>query len=516
MRGLFSIVSSIGVSLLASGVPLPQARAEAQLSKYCKTTEDTLETRSYCYSLNDKIVIQPLEVTTTVETAWSTRLLGRLDGGSPLFDQSYQLPFADPAVQSGVFAARAAITNAGGPGVIITGPTLIDHSVSSSTTSGPVVYTYLRYDGTQHTELRLGPDQIIVGDLTGCFDPPLGASNIVPICGPPETYQFTVPEGTINEHTIFSGDIVYSQTRSDTRTDTVSETYELVGRVLPVGAVHGSVQSASFDLAGRLLTRLPEVETNLWLEGYAMRVRHGDLRHSRGVAGGVSVGLRPGLRLVLGVDHGSSDVNGGEGESADLQLTEIGGALKLERGAFTGSLSVVYGFGSARSFRNLIGSSSGSYDLRLAGAAIDLGYALKFGGGWSLTPLAGVDHVRLHSDGFRESGMLGLIARSHSSDRTRALAGLEIGHRHGGVSLAASARYVALLEGARRSLPVAFALAPDVHLVSRGPKEPNTAQLGARARIELVPGGNLSLGYDARLGRHYKSHHGFLAFAANW
>ena len=56
-------------------------------------------------------------------------------GGSVVFDQTFGLPYADPAVQAGQTAAIAAITTAGGPGVVIGSPVLTSSNTTISSSS---------------------------------------------------------------------------------------------------------------------------------------------------------------------------------------------------------------------------------------------------------------------------------------------------------------------------------------------------------------------------------------------
>ena len=130
---------------------------------------------------------------------------------------------------------------------------------------------------------------------------------------------------------------------------------------------------------------------------------------------------------------------------------------------------------------------------------------------WNLYASAGIDHVRISSDGFTESDALGLVAGDQSASRTRATAGLSLGRNFGGFSIAAAARYIAVLDGGDRSLPVAFAIAPTRPLDMSGPGEPDGALLGARISIPVARGTSLSLGYDGRFGGGYTAHTGTIA-----
>jgi hypothetical protein len=359
-------------------------------------------------------------------------------------------------------------------------------------------------------------------DRTSCFPTvaPLlqsGATTATPpSCGPiPQGDERAVLQGSTNLDTKIITTYEIAEARTDTVIETVSETWELNGHVVPVGTIHAAVQSGLYDLAGRLLRRLPEQPRGLWAEPYYLHVRQGDSRESWGVAGGFAFEAAPGLTLGIALDHGWSDLSGVAGEGGKLQLTEVGATAHFAGGPFTAALSGVYGFGSAETTRSFAGSSSASYDVRIAGAALDLGYALT-AGPLRVTPVAGVDYVAIHSDGFTESDTLGLTAPDHDSHRWRASGGVELSADAGRVTLSASARYVAVLEGEARSLPIAFAIAPGMPLVMQGPPEPDTAQLSARARFGIVKNAALTLGYDGRFGTGYTQHAAFAAVSVNW
>jgi uncharacterized protein with beta-barrel porin domain len=104
--------------------------------------------------------------------------------------------------------------------------------------------------------------------------------------------------------------------------------------------------------------------------------------------------------------------------------------------------------------------------------------------------------------------MLGLVVGQEHADRLRASAGLAVGRDFGGFALSASARYLAILSGGERRLPVAFALAPGNVLKMSGPGEPDGVLLGARLAVPLSPGAALFFGYDGRFGGDYEAHGG--------
>jgi hypothetical protein len=67
-------------------------------------------------SLNGALTFAPATTTTVQATDFDTQIVGKLDGGVILFDQSFDAAFDTPTVQNGVKLAITAITTAGGPG----------------------------------------------------------------------------------------------------------------------------------------------------------------------------------------------------------------------------------------------------------------------------------------------------------------------------------------------------------------------------------------------------------------
>lgn len=473
--------------------------------------------QSFSFSSRESLVFNPATVITNRTTVYSTQIVGRLLGGTPLYDQTFAAAFADPLVQNGVMAARAAITAAGGPGVIIGDPVRTASTTTSTTVTGASTYS-LAGPGvaTMTSVTTFGPATILTGALSTCNISSL-PSGTRPTCTTGGT-SVDLVDADENFNTITDTVYTINETRTDTITDTLREIYELNGQVVAVGTIHAEVQSGLFDLGGRLLGRLagPMVTNAGWGEVYGFRVRQGGRRDATGFAAGFNLALAPQWSLAAGIDHGNLDIEvPGATETGDVTLTEGGAALRYDDGAFTAALSGSYGTGKAETLRTIIGSSAADYDVRVAGVALELGYAFD-ADGWTLRPVAGIDHVAVRTDGFTESDMLGLQVARQRANRTRASVGLEVSRRWGGVELAASARYLAVLDGRERSTPVAFALAPARPLAMTAASEPDTAALGARARIPVSGKAGFFLGYDGRFGGGYTSHAGTVGFTLSW
>jgi uncharacterized protein with beta-barrel porin domain len=465
-------------------------------------------TTSFNRSTRESIVFSTPIVATIRVNNFSTQIIGRLVGGQSLYDQTFGVAFNSTAVQSGLIAARASITSAGGPGVIIGDPVRTASTTASVTLSATTFSLSSNPVFTNDTVVTIGPNTIQTGALSTCNVASLPSATR-PTCQAGGT-PFTVVSGSTDVNTITNTVFTVAENRTDTITDTLRETYELNGQVLAVGSIHAEVQSGLFDLGARLLGRLGRVEAGSagWADIYGFRVNQGGRRSALGIAGGIGIAVAPELTFVLGVDRGRIDMDvAGALETGRVELTEIGAALRYDSGPFAASLAVVQGFGNASTRRTIIGNSSARYDVRVTGVALDMSYAID-AAGWTLRPEAGIDWARVSTSGFTENDTLGLVVTGGSAKQVRASAGLSVGRDFGGFSLSVRARYLAVLEGSARSVPVAFALTPTRSLTMSAPGEPNGVLLGARVGVPLGGRALLGFGYDGRFGGSYSSHAG--------
>ena len=131
--------------------------------------------------------------------------------------------------------------------------------------------------------------------------------------------------------------------------------------------------------------------------------------------------------LGFGVDQGWLDLDVPDAmETAQIDLTQFALGARFGSGPFSLAMSASYGFGSVDSTSSLIAVSTASYDVDVIGLFAEASYTFE-AGGWRLVPKAAIDHVRIDSEAFTGSGMLGLSVPSHDSDRTRLVPGLEFG-----------------------------------------------------------------------------------------
>lgn len=504
-------------------------------------------------SQTDAILFNAPTITVQRVNLFQTRIIGRLAGGTALFDQTFNDVLNSASVQNGLLAARAAITTAGGPGIIIISDPVLLSRVVTQVTSSSSIFSLAGSSDTITTTTTFGPATITIGDRRSC-GAAIGALPAVtrPACGTPGGTVFEVLPGTTNVNTNTRTDYLVNEARTDTTTETTIETYELTGTVAAIGTIYGAVQSSVFDLASRFLGRIggegspslfgesgggastasalaPELGPHsTWAEVYGFRNRNAarggiaaERRDAFGFAGGFSIGVGANLRLGFGLDHGRLDLEvQGAGERADVELTQLAATARFGFGALGVSIGAVHGVGSVGGSRTLLGATASSYDVSHWGFLAEASYLLQ-AGSWRIVPRLALDHVRMESDAFTERGAFALAVPAASRSRTRAAAGLEVGRSFatgagGRIDLAATARYVAVLDGEERTLPVAFTLAPGAPLVMRGLSERDSLVLGGQLGIQVTPMLGLYLAYEGHLASGYDAHAAAAGLRISW
>jgi uncharacterized protein with beta-barrel porin domain len=371
--------------------------------------------------------------TVTVST-FLTRLIGRLNTGQVVFDQSYAAAFGSGAVQGALSSVRAAIASEGGPAVVILSPVRTASQSTSSTTSSSSDQT-ISVALEPYTRITFGPEDILIGDFGICataggivnnlYVPPTGCSL------PGTVYSLEVGETNFTTYQVTEDRI--TRTTTVTTTTSLNETYELVGVVTPVGGVHAALVREAGLSGERFLKRLtggpdgyPEVPegdgeplfNRVWLEAYgawgsldgAGDLSPGYDANVWGVSAGLGHEVSDGLTLSLGVDVSRADTEmvlpGDFPESGESDLTQIGLALHKDWGNAEAGLAVTYGFGSfetASGSGDLGGVSVAKTDAALWGVEGRVGVATALGGG-TLTPFAGFAAVSVDFDDVTGSG----------------------------------------------------------------------------------------------------------------
>jgi hypothetical protein len=445
---------------------------------------------SFTVSNTHGITFTPTTTTTRIDT-FTTEIIGRLNGGT-VFDQTFNAAFGDPIVQAGVNAARAAITAAGGPGVVIVGPTLVSSTTALQNSTSTTLFTHTGTNTTVSTQQTIGPGTLFIGGVP----PPCPSIAALPsttrpslAACPGQPNTFFVAAGTTNINTNTHSQYFVDESISTTNTFLTAEVYTLIGTTQAIGFAHTSVISGAFDLATRFLRRLGD-ESDLdgpdglangagaplafapsnvrddlppqllayaamptkapaaapaapasrylaWAEGYGVWSRTaaqgttpGDERRAAGVAGGFGYRVTPNLRLGFGVDQGRQSIAlDAVSESANIDLTQVGAHAAFRSGGFVANAAAIYGFGDVGASRNLPGiTATAAYDVKLWGVLGEAGYRLRYGN-WRVVPKLGLDWIRVETSAFTETGTFALTAGDHATDRTRIWGGLEFGQR---------------------------------------------------------------------------------------
>lgn len=528
-------------------------------------------TSTFSNSQTESLVFNPATVTTTNVTIYSTQILGRLNGGVPLYDQTFGVAYSDLAAQAGVAAARAAITTAGGPGVIIGAPVMTASS-SNTTSTSTTTYSLAGSQQTANTLVTFGPNNIAIGQLSRCDVSGL-PGDTRPTCQALPGTPYGVVDGETNYNTVTNTEHTIDQSTVTTNTTALFEQWTLFGTVQAVGVVHTAVQSAAFDATSRFLRRLGDETSQRqqagggaplgyasnatasfplmaygengatsngpgivdparfggWAEVYGGVARNdadgavpGDRRQNFGFAGGMSFALNDAVTLGFGIDHGrtSIDLDSAFAESGDIDLTEFGLNAGFSSGRWFANLAATFGVGDADTTHALGAASTASYDITTWGLLAETGYRFNLGE-VRLTPSIGLDHINVRTGNFVESGGMALAAPAHSADRTRAWLGLDLGRRWpvasgGSFDLSGYGRLVGVLSGEERLLPVAFAAGGPPMSITGASEGRLGADLGVKASYGFGNGASLFAAYDARLRDGFDAHQGRIGFRLTW
>jgi hypothetical protein len=391
-------------------------------------------------SSTQTVVFNPPTTTTTNINRFSTQIIGRIGGGRPLFDQTFAFPFSHPTSQAGVTAARAAITNAGGPGVIIGSPV---RTASSSTTTTTSSTTYSLASTTQidTTVLTFGPERILIGQLTVCTGISSLPSSTAPTCGAGNPTPYDLADAEINFNTNIATTFNIDQLTTTTNTTTQFEQYTITGTVRRIGSVHALTTEAGGDATSLFAQKLRsvgdgELQRGVWFSGYGWFGKRdsngeiaGDERHGRGISLGYANSLGKGFRGGVGFDKGTTKLTlDTVGERGTVDLTQFGAHLDYERGGFRLRFANANGWGTVKTTTapsDLEFFTTANYNLTTNSLSGEASYALSLGK-WKVTPNAGIEWRRVKNDGFTESGIFGLTANAHTTTWNRGWAGTAV------------------------------------------------------------------------------------------
>ena len=501
---------------------------------------------AFTTSATERIILNPISVTNR-NTVNSTQVIGLLLGGTPLYDQTFAAAFNDPMVQSGLQAARMAITAAGGPGVIIGTPVL---TASSHVTSSSSVTTY-----SLNTSIApivtvgagvtyIGPTTYLTGDLTSCAaalaglpssTPPTcqtlqSAGSVILVCGcqrvlPGATYTAVIQAGAVGIDVRTDTAYTVDQTSVTTETTTNFEQYTLTGVVRRIGTVHALAPGAAGDAGDQFLRRLREIDegadesrrARLWLQGYAWRGDRdvqgeipADRRTGEGVEGGVTFGLG-GLRGGLGADWGKTRLRlGAVGESASVELLQIGARLAWRGGGWVARASAAAGWGridTATDAPDIGFTTAARNDISTLGASAELGRAFAIRD-WVLTGSLGGRVRRVSADGFTEPGLYGLTGAASAWTNLRGWLGLALANSDASPVHAKGYARLTVDDNDRYVLPVSFTqLAAPLTLAGADLGHVG-GEAGAELLLAIAPNAAIYLNYEARLRRDLVLHSG--------
>ncbi len=456
------------LALIAGGTA-PSARAQGNTS-ITNTTSTT-----------DTIVFNAPTATTTRVNTFSTEIIGRLAGGT-VFDQTFAVAFSDPTVQNGVTAARLAITTAGGPGIVVLGPTLRSHTETLTSTSTSV-YSLAGTNFNVTTATTFGPTTIVVGNRTSCGAAIAGLpSTTAPACGPvPAGTTFIVAAGTLNVNT--NTQTIYLVDTATTTNETllIAEIYELTGTVQAVGVVYGALPTVQQDattrfiggllqrgggldlgagalsasplappgrqvaaLAGPMLERLGLADQQQaqagddkrsglvpWLRAYGV---FGDVDANNGAPGfrwdrgGVMAGAEyrwdDGLTVGFGLGYATTGLKvPSASERADINSLQVGLYAGYVSGPWrlSGAASFTYDWIDTRRSIAGIGTSTAHFGGQEYGLAAEVGYRFEVGG-FAIEPVAGLSFISVRTARFNEAGT-GLFDLAGRPATTNALYG---------------------------------------------------------------------------------------------
>jgi hypothetical protein len=466
-------------------------------------------------STTQKVVFNPPTTTTTNINRFSTQIIGRIGGGRPLFDQTFAFPFSHPTSQAGVTAARAAITTAGGPGVIIGSPV---RTASSSTTTTTSATTYSLASTTQdepETIITFGPERILTGQLTVCTGISSLPSSTAPTCGAGSPTPYNLPDGETNFNIIRGTTFNIDQLTTTTNTTTQFEQYTITGTVRRIGSVHALTTEAGGDATSLFADKLRkvgdgELKRGVWFNGYGWFGKRdsngeiaGDNRHGKGISVGYANSLGKGFRGGVGFDKGTTKLTlDTVGESGTVDLTQFGAHLDYERGGLRLRFANANGWGNVTTQTapsDLEFFTTANYNLTTTSLSGEASYAVSLSK-WKVTPNAGIEWRRVKNDGFTETGIFGLTANAHTTTWNRGWAGTAVERTIGEGGLFKVYGRATFNGNDRVLLPVTFAILGGGMMNLESPDYGKIgSEAGASILFPVTKNAFLYAAYDARI-----------------
>lgn len=240
----------------------------------------------------------------------------------------------------------------------------------------------------------------------------------------------------------------------------------------------------------------------------------GDKRRTMGGVAGFGARLMPGVNVGFSVDQSRTTIDVPLAlQSAWLDLTQLGFNASVDKGPWTFAIALVHGFGSVDSGRDTgggFGFASAHYGARIDGALAELDYY------WTqdqsrIVPKLALEYVHSSTGAFQEMGGLDpLTVSSATMDRTRILAGAEIGHYwildRQILDLSAYGKFVDNVQQDFSSVLVSLG-AQSISVTGIGESRYG-ADAGASASLSITNTARLYFNYDGKFRANLTSHQG--------
>ena len=163
--------------------------------------------------------------------AYQVELKARMQGNTYLYDQTFNVPFADSTVQAAITQAKSVLTQTGA--LSLTGPTQLSSTTSTASATNTVqaVQSNNTYFGTT---TYFGPQVIAVGSRgicqTSSVPPASTASSLYPVLtGCTSGTVMNLFAGAEDIDTIITSFVTIGQTVTTTNTTLTSQVYEIDG-----------------------------------------------------------------------------------------------------------------------------------------------------------------------------------------------------------------------------------------------------------------------------------------------
>jgi outer membrane autotransporter protein len=274
----------------------------------------------------------------------------------------------------------------------------------------------------------------------------------------------------------------------------------------------------------------------IWAQGFGSRGDQDNYRSQDGFkfdAGGITVGadkpFSDCLRLGVAFSYAGTKVKmrdskaGDKSDMSSYQFAMYGG-YEMDSIVVNGLVSG--GFHNIKTARSagLGANVTGDHDAYQFGGQAEAGYRFDLGGGFTGTPLAGLQYAHLDEDGYTEKGHASL-AQIISGKKTNILkSGIGAQLAYKGVSgnwdvmPEIHAKWVYDLLGKKPSTTAAFAGATHSSFVVTGPRPARSAvNMGASLTMaDNSKGMAVTLNYDAEMKSKYRNHTGMLKVKVNF